>query len=221
MAGSIIELPVVDVSAQSTVRIRTGDTLVFHVSLWSFERNASVLGLPVHPAEVNFALLSAAGTAGGEFATALESEDGTFSADFGNLNFGAGDFQGSAYTGEVATLQGYLHLGAPLSESMFSGPSVAIVIRNLGSDVTMGLEPYLLRQSMFVALSSGGLSVGGIPGEVDLEKSLSLSRLTGFGAPQGLFPAPEVPEPGSGGLLLAGGVLLCGLARMLARVSGE
>jgi len=176
--------------------------------------------LPVHPAEVNFALLSAAGTAGGEFAAALESEDRTVTADFGNLGFGVGGFQGSAYTGEVATLQGYLHLGASMSESMFSGPSVAIVLRNLGSDVTLGLESYLLRQSMLVTLSGGGLSVGGIPGEVDLETPISLSR-SGFGTREALFPPPEVPEPRSGGLLLAGGVLLCGLARVLARVSGE
>jgi hypothetical protein len=200
----------IDVSTETSLMMRTGDTLVFHLFTWNFGVNAAAFSLPVFPADVSFALASAPLSGAGRFAATLESEDGTVSVAFGNLTFSPGRFHGSGYAGEVSTLEGYLHLSPLLSGELFSAPSAVIALRNEGPDVTVGLAPYVLRQDLYGSLSGGPLSVGAIPGWVDLENS---GEAVNFAA------ASKVPEPRSGWLLLGGGVLLCGLSVVLARFS--
>ena len=135
----------------------------------------------MYPTDVSFALVSAPLSVAGGFAATLESADRTVSVAFGNLTFGPGHFQGSGYAGEVSTLQGYLHLSPLLSEALFSAPSAVIALRNEGPDVTVGLAPYLLRQDLYASLSGGPLSVGAIPGSVDLESQENPVNLKDFG----------------------------------------
>jgi hypothetical protein len=209
----------IDLSSETSARVHTGDTLVFHLLTWNYGVNAAAFGLLVYPTDVSFALASAPPGATGEFAATLESADRTVSVAFGDLTFGPGYFQGSGYAGEVSTLQGHLQLDPLLSEALFRTQSVVIALRNLGPDVTLGLVPYLLRQDLLAGLSGGPLSVGALPGPVELEQQIHLSRLMILGGPTGFAAGTEVPEPRSGGLLLGGGVLLCGLSAVLARIS--
>src|SRR5437899_2022860 len=85
----------IDVSADTSVRVRTGDTLVFQLLTSNFALAAAAYGLPVQPSEVSFALVSVPLGAGSEFAATLESADRGVSVAFGDLTFGPGYFQGS------------------------------------------------------------------------------------------------------------------------------
>jgi hypothetical protein len=208
-----------DVSSMSSAVVHTGDTLVFQLLTWNFGVNAALFGLPVYPTDVSFALVSAPLSVAPGFAATLESADRAVSVAFDSPTFGPGYFQGSGYEGEVATLQGYLHLSPLLSEELFSAPSAVIALRNDGPDVTIGLPTYLLRQDLFSSLSGGPLSVGAIPGFVELESQGNGARLLGFRGPVNFAADSQVPEPRSGGLLFGGGVLLCGLSVVLAHVT--
>jgi len=141
------------------------------------------------------------------------------SVAFDSLTFGPGSFQGSGYAGEVSTLQGYLRLSPLLSEVLFSAPSAVIALRNDGPDVTIGLDPYVLRQNLYTSLSGGPLSVGALPGSVDLESPVNLASLMDLRGAVTFAADAAVPEPQTGGLLFGGGVLLCGLSVVLGRVS--
>jgi hypothetical protein len=219
LAASSIRAATIDISAETSTVVHTGDTLIFHMLTWNFGVNAAAFGVPEYPTDVSFALVSAPMGTAGAFAATLESEDRSVSVGFGDLTFGPGYFQGSGYTGEVSTLEGYLHLTPLLSEELFSTQSAVIALRNEGPDITLGLAPYLLRQDLFAGLSGGPLSVGALPGPVELEQQLHRVRLTNLGVTVGVAAPAEVPEPWSGGLLLGGGVLLCGLSAVLARIS--
>jgi hypothetical protein len=219
LGAPAIRASTIDVSAETGVLVHTGDTLAFHLLIGSFGVHATAVGLPVYPTEVNFALASAPLGALGEFGATLESADGTVSVGFGDLTFGPGYFQGGAYSGGSSTLQGSLHLAPLLSEELFSTQSVVIALRNEGPDVTLGLAPYLLRQDLFAGLSGGPLSVGALTGLVDLESPVKPARLISSRGAKDVLAGAEVPEPRSGGLLLGGGVLLCGLSAILARIS--
>jgi hypothetical protein len=219
LAAPAMGAATIDVSAETSAVVHTGDTLVFQMLTWNFGVNAAAFGLPVYPTDVNFALVSAPLSVAGGFAATLESADRSVSVAFGNLTFSPGFFQGSGYAGEVSTLEGYLHLSPLLSEALFSAPSAVIALRNEGPDVTVGLAPYLLRQDLYASLSGGPLSVGALPGLVDLEGRVSRAGLMNFGGAVNFAADSEVPEPQSGRLLFGGGVLLCGLSAVLARVS--
>ncbi|MCX6632878.1 MAG: hypothetical protein NTW28_35215, partial [Candidatus Solibacter sp.] len=91
--------------------------------------------------------------------------------------------------------------------------------RNGGPEVTVGLAPYLMRQDLFASLTGGPLSVGAIPGWVELERQEFGARLMNSRGAMSFAADSEVPEPGTGALFLGGGVLLCGLSLVLARVS--
>lgn len=209
----------IDVSAQTSAVVRTGDTLVFHVFTWNFGVNAAAVGLPVYPADVSFALVSAPLSVAGGFAATLESTDRAVSVAFGNLTFSPGKFQKGGHAGEVSTLEGYLHLSSSLSEALFGARSAVIALRNQGPDVTLGFAPYLLRQDLYTSLSGGPLSVGAVPGWVDLESPVKPASLINLRAPVSFAAGLDVPEPRSGGLLFGGGVLLCGLSMVLGRFS--
>jgi hypothetical protein len=216
---SLMGATTIDVSNQTGAVVHTGDSLVFQLLSWNFAVDAAAFGMPANPTEVNFALVSAPLGGAGEFAATLESADRSVSVAFGDLSFGPGYFQGSGYAGEVSTLQGYLSLSQVLSGEIFNGSAAFIVLRNEGPDVTLGLAAYVLRQDLYSSLSGGALSVGALPGSVDLETRANQARLMNFGAPAGMAAGSQVPEPRSGRLLLGGGALLCVLSAVLARLS--
>ena len=222
LAAPAMRASSIDVSADTSAVVRTGDTLVFQLLTWNFGVNAAAFGLPVYPADVNFALVSALQSnvsGAGEFAATLESVDRAVSAAFGNLTFSPGYFEGSGYAGAVSTLEGYLHLTPQVSKAVFSASSAVLILRNEGPDVTVGLAPYMLRQSLYASLSGGPLSVGAVPVLVDLESGDGGAHLGNSGGKGNLGGDAKVPEPQSWGLLLGGGILLCGLSAVLSRVS--
>ena len=219
LAAPVVGAGTIDVSSETSTVVRTGDTLVFELLTWNFGVNAAALGLPQYPTEVNFALVSAPLSTAGGFAGTLESADRAVSVAFDNLTFGPGYFQGSGYTGEVSTLQGYLHLSPQLSEALFGGGSAVIALRSEERDTTVGLLPYLLREDLYTSLSGGPLSVGALPGSVNLESPEMRAFSLEWGGAVDFEGDSPVPEPQSGGLFLGGGLLLCGLSAVLARVS--
>src|SRR6185369_16126239 len=163
LCGPSICAATIDVSADTSAIVRTGDTLVFHLLTWNYAVDAAAFGLPLYPSEVSFALVSAPLGVWGEFAATLESADRGVSVAFGDLAFCPGYSQGSGYTGHVSTLQGRLSLSTLQSEVLFSSASTVIALRNQGPDVEMGLTPYALRQNLYASLTRGPLSVGAAP----------------------------------------------------------
>ena len=216
LTASSVAATTIDVSADTGIVVRTGDALIFHLLTSGFSGNAARLDLPQSPSQVDFALVSAPLSMTGEFAVTLESADRSVSEAFGDLTFHSGFFHGSAYSGEVSTLQGDLFLPPLLSAALFDGLSVLLVLRNEGPDVRLGLAPYVLRQDLYAGLSGGPLSVGAVPYTVDLEAranhSVALARVANGAS------MAEVPEPVTGGLLLGGGVLLCALPTLRTRI---
>jgi hypothetical protein len=218
LVAPVVSAGTLDVSSQTSAVVPTGDTLVFQLLTGSFGVNAEAFGLPVYPTAVSFDLVSAPLSIAGGFTATLESPDLAVSVAFGSVSYGSGYIQGSEYTGAVSTVQGFLQLSPLLSEGLFSDGSVFLTLSNEGPDVTVGLSPYTLRQDMFASLSGGPLSVGAAPGVVDLDSPGKAVGFQSLGAVAN-FATQSVPEPGSGELLLGGGVLLCGLSALLARVS--
>ncbi len=88
---------------------------------------------------------------------------GLFRKPSATLTFHSGFFQGSAYSGEVSTLEGELPLPPLLSAALLEGPFIVLALRNEGPDVRLGLDPYVLRQDLYAGLSGGPLSVGAVP----------------------------------------------------------
>jgi hypothetical protein len=148
------------------------------------------------------------------FAATLKSADRGVSLAFGDLTFAPGYFQGSGYTGDVSTIQGRLSLSRLQSEVLFSSTSAVITLRNNGPDVELGLAPYALRQDLYTSLSGGPLSVGAVPGSVDLEGRVNRAPLNSFGGISVAADTPA-PEPQSSALFLLGGALLCGISVIL------
>ena len=181
--------------------------------------NATLQNQSPYPTDVNFALISAPLIGAAGFADSVESADGTVSVALDNLTFGLGNFQSSGYTGAVSVLQGHLSLSLQDSQRLFGASSILIDLLNEGPDVTVGLAPYLLRQDLFASLSGGPLSVGAIPGSVELESPDQPMDLKHFGGGAMSAADSEVPEPQTLALLFGGGALLCGLSAVLARVS--
>ena len=209
-----------DVSSETSIVVHAGDTLIFQLLTRSFGVNAALQDQSPYPTDLSFALVTAPlGEAAG-FAATVESADGTVSVPLGDLTFGMGNLQSSGYTGAVSVLKGHLHLSSLLdSVALFSAPSIAIVLQNEGSDVAVGLAPYLLRQDLFASLSGGPLSVGAIVASVELESPDRPMNLEHFGKMAMVEFDSPVPEPQTFGLLFGGGALLCGLSAVLARVS--
>lgn len=210
---------ILDVSSETSIVVHTGDSLILQLLTWNFGVNAARQNLSPYPTDVNFALVSAPLSEAAGFAASAESADGTVSVGLDNLAFGLGNLQSSEYTGAVSVLQGHLSLSLPDSARLFSGSFVAIALLNEGSDVTVGLAPYLLRQDLFAGLSGGPLSVGAITGSVELESPDKPLNLRRFGGPTIFAADSGVPEPQTLALLFGGGALLCGLSAVLARVS--
>jgi hypothetical protein len=218
LAAPAMGVTILDVSSETSLVVHTGDTLIFELLTWNFGANAARQNLSPYPTDVNFALVSAPLSGAAGFAASVESADGTASFALGDLTFGLGNLQSSGYTGAVSILQGHLNLSLRDSERLFGASSILIDLLNEGPDVTVGLPPYLLRQDLFASLSGGQLSVGAIPGSVELESPDKPMNLKYFGE-MGPSADSEVPEPQTLALLFGGGALLCGLSAVLARVS--
>ncbi|MEO8592498.1 MAG: hypothetical protein ABI759_04180 [Candidatus Solibacter sp.] len=218
-AGAIVST---DISSETTQVVRTGDRLLFHLFTWNFASNAERLNLPLYATDLSFALATPAGDAGA-FEATVESEGGAVSFVLGELNFVPGTLSASGYTGDVSTLQGYLHFSPQLSAAIFKNGGMVIALRNLGPDVRLGLEPYLVRQNLFATLSGAGVSVGALPGWVELEAGaetriygMRLSSMEGEDFPVTLA---EAPEPSPAVSLLSGGVFLLALSGLLKRLA--
>jgi hypothetical protein len=206
------------VSADTSVLVRSGDTLMFHLLTSSFSGNAARLGMSRSPSQLDFAVVSASGVSG-EFAATLESADREVSLAVGELTFHSGYFQGNGYSGEISTLQGHVQLQPALSETLLEASSIVLTLRNEGPDVRLGLAPYFLRQNLYASLSGGSLSVGAVPYLVDLESRTGIDQAISLTRAVSGTPTADVPEPGTGGLLLGGGVLLLALPALLAGMS--
>src|ERR1035441_5498330 len=208
LAAPAMGVTILDVSSETSLVVHTGDTLIFQLLTWNFGVNAARQNQSPYPTDVNFALVSAPLSGAAGFAASVESADGTVSVTLDNLTFGLGNFQSSGYTGAVSVLQGHLSLSLQDSQRLFSASSVVIDLLNEGPDVTVGLAPYLLRQDLFASLSGGPLSVGAIPGSVELESPDQPMDLKHFGGGAMSAADSEVPEPQTLALLFGGGALL-------------
>jgi hypothetical protein len=186
----------IDVSQAVTVQLRPGDALVFDIPSWNYTLNAAAFSLPLYPTAINFVLISASDVSA-TFEARLQSSDGVFSEILGApLSFSAGVLSSSAYSGPVSTMEGGFQLTTQNSQEIFGGPGEAtLTLRNLGPAVVLGVPSNMpnttLGQDLFVSLSGGPLAVGALHGAVLLQPSLA-----------------PVPEPRSGWLPIAGGLLL-------------
>ena len=205
----------INVSADSSVTLQTGDTLTFAVSAWSYQSHASALGAPADPSYLSFSLLTDPLLGALDLGVSVQSYSGAASAPVTDATQSSGYFQGFLYKGSVSMESGSLNLSPGLSSQLFSGPAVLLEVENLGGAVTLGLSPYTLMQSLDVSLSGGGFSVGGVVASATLQPAQS------FGAsPDSLVPVDplntdisDTPEPPSA-LLLALGACLILLARL-------
>jgi hypothetical protein len=211
---------ILDVTGQTNAQMQTGDILAFEIFGGSFVRTAANFGFSRYPTEISFVFLTATAPVAGSFSGALESADGAASVALGvPLTFGAGAFSGAGYAGAVSTLHGYLHLSALLSQELFSGGSAVLTLRNDGPEITVGLDPYTLRQSLYISLYGGPLTVGGIVSSVSLESAPTLLGLDAVDGQVSLESVSAAPEPDSSALFLAGGALLCSVSLGLNRIA--
>ena len=133
LAVSSLGASTLDVSADTSVLVHSGDTLVFHLLTSNFSGNAARLGVSRSPSQLDFTLVSAPGVGPVEFAATLESTAGSLA--FGDVIFHSGYFQGSGYSGEISTLQGRVELPPPLSETLFeASTTIVLALRNEGPD---------------------------------------------------------------------------------------
>ena len=196
---------ILDATGETTALLHTGDSLNFELFGGSFGLNARAFGLQSDPTEISFALVSAPTMWAGSFSGALGSSSGA--VNFSGLTFHPGTFSGAGYQGGVSTLQGYLHLSPQLSREFSGGGPVVLTLRNDGPDLVLGLNPYFLRQDLYVSLYGGRLSVGATGGSVSVASaSPALSA---------------APEPDSLWLFWGAGALLCGFSVALGRVPGR
>ena len=199
----------IEVSAQVSALLDTGDALSFTVPSWNFGIDAANFGLPEYPTSVEFEFMSDSADLPARVEAVLESGDGSVSVSFGApLSFAPGMFQGSHYRGAVSVLQGSLHLSQTLSQQLFGGSPALLILLNTGPALTVGLPLYTLRQDLNVSLGGGGLSVGALPGGVALVETSDPPD------PPDPSDPPDTPEPGSGLLLLGGGALLWALSKL-------
>src|ERR1035437_4653792 len=86
----------IDVSAQVSALLNTGDALSFTVPSWNFGINAAHYGLPEYPTSVGFVFVMAAEDSLAQVEAVLVSGDGSVSVSFGApLSFVPTLFQGS------------------------------------------------------------------------------------------------------------------------------
>jgi len=199
----------IDVSAQVSASLNTGDALSFTVPSWNFGIDAAHYGLPEYPTSVEFVFVTASEDSLAQFEAVLVSGDGSVSVSFGApLSFVPAMFQGSAYSGAVSALEGSLQFSETRSQQLFGSSPAVLILLNTGPALTLGLPPYKLQQDLNVSLGGSGLSVGARLGGVALTDASDPPD-----PPDPPDPA-DAPEPRSGLLLLGGGALLWALSRL-------
>ena len=190
-----------DVSAQVSALLNTGDALWFTVPSWNFGIDAAHYGLPEYPTSVGFVFVTVAEDSLAQFEAVLVSGDGSVSVSFGApLSFVPALFQGSPYSGAVSVLEGSLQISETSSQQLFGSSPAVLILLNTGPALTLGMPPHTLQQDLNVSLGGSGLGVGAPLGGVALMADPP--------------DPPDVPEPGSGLLLLGGGALLWALSRL-------
>jgi hypothetical protein len=206
----------VDVTSYQSLYLRHGDTISFDLFTSSYSQNAQTFALPLYPVDLRFALAASPILSGGQFAATISSPDASIILAFdGSLGFVAGYLSGAGFQGAVSTLQGHLHFSPTLSQDLFGSGKARLSLQNQGADLTLGLSPLTLGQTLFVSLSGGALSAGARVGSVSLNGSDGPTLLA---TTLNLDETP-VPEPGSGWFLAGGGALLGGISGMLNQVS--
>lgn len=194
----------IDVSSQSSVTLENGNTLTYAISAWSYKVHAAALGGPADPAYLSFSLLTDPLLDGLDLGFSLESYDGDVSVAVNDTVVLPGYLEGALYQGPITMDSGSMTLTPELSSQLFAGPAVLLVVRDLGGDVTLGIPPYELLQSLEVSLSGDAFSVGGTVAAVTFD-------------PPGDPDPADTPEPQSGVLLALGGASLFLLARVSKR----
>ena len=190
-----------DVSAQVSALLNTGDALWFTVPSWNFGIDAAHYGLPEYPTSVGFVFVTVAEDSLAQFEAVLVSGDGSVSVSFGApLSFVPALFQGSPYSGAVSVLEGSLQISETSSQQLFGSSPAVLILLNTGPALTLGMPPHTLQQDLNVSLGGSGLGVGAPLGGVALMADPP--------------DPPDVPEPGSGLLLLGGGALLWAFSRL-------
>lgn len=192
------------VSSQTTQVLQSGDSLAFLFTDSSYARFASGMGMAAYPSQIFFDLISAPVGAAGQFTVELESEDGSDSSLFpGSAQWTSGVVATSEYSGTASVLADCLTLSSTLSQQIFAGSDAELILTYTGPDVTVGLPGYSLKNDLSISLTGGPLSIGAMDYSVTLDAGAS--------------SASAAPEPESGGLLLALGMLLCAISVVLKR----
>ena len=118
---------------------------------------------------------------------------GRVSVDFGDLTVprralsrGAGTRSGIHACRAICTL---LRCSR---RSLFGGGTAVLGLRNDGPDIMLGLDPYTLRQDLFVSLAGGPLTVGALSDPVELESAGLVNLMNSVRQQAGS------PEPGPG-----------------------
>ncbi len=179
----------VNVTDDSNVFLSTGEDLLFRVSIQDYQNEASYFGAPLSPTGFGFTLVTAPTDSGAQFQVELESDNGSsFDILPGSLTLQPGTFDSWDYSGPVSTLSGSFSLSSNQSDSLFAGGTAFLIIKDLSGNVTLGLPPYTLTDDLYGSVYGGELNVGA-------------TTISTF-----YDPPTAVPEPGSGFLVIAGGL---------------
>ena len=188
----------INVTNQTTASLATDDALFFTLATSGFAADAKAFELSPYPSVVSFSFVTSSPAPGGLFDAMLETPNGSVSAMFPDpLEFIPAQYQGTYYSGPVGEIESSLTLSSALSQQLFSGGSVVLVLQNLGPEATVGLSSYTSPHDLTVSLSTGGMTVGAPAVEAGLDDPP---------------PPGEAPEPGTGCLLAAAALMSCGLS---------
>jgi hypothetical protein len=143
--------------------LQSGDSLVFAISSSSYANDAAGFGLAAYPGALDFIFMALPVSGGGEFTAELQSMDESASAKFpGPLGWTNGDLQSAAYTGPISALIDSIALPDALAQSIFAAGEAELILTNWGPDVSPGLPDADLTQDLWVNLSGGPLTIGGM-----------------------------------------------------------
>jgi hypothetical protein len=210
---------VVDRSAAQSVVVQSGDTISFELFTNSYTSAAQQFGLPLYPACLNFALVTAMSTNFGEFAATLRSSDASISLALPDLlNSRNGYLGGSGFQGTVSTLQASFQFDSATTPDLFSTGSVWLDMTNMGDDVAIAVPSLFLRQDLFASLSGGPLSTGATVGTVLVEHPEFKASASFFALVAGGNATP-LPEPVPVWTLAGGIAVLGAFSRLVERRS--
>ena len=194
----------IDVTSLNTQELESGDSLAFLFTDSSYAKFASGMGISTDPSQIFFDLTSAPVGSAGQFTVAVESGDGSASSVSPvPVDWSIGVVETSEYGGPASVITDRLTLSSPLSQAIFAGSWAELILTYTGPDVTVGLPGYSLKNDLTISLVGGSLSMGALDYGVALN--------------DGLDAASVVPEPDSGMLLVAAGLLLCAISLAIRR----